>query len=183
MVLHKKRGFVHKYPLCQCNNGARRRGGLNALIASLKSRVDSLEWIKREFVLISQRCICIISVRQMSLIGCRLCSRRTEDAKKLTGLPEQKGSWLVQGGGWGWAVGGVMGAPEPRPGHFSAVITLCVCSPRGTVAAVEGSHTMMDVVSQKPPVKCQMQLMKIWHIVPRPRGRCTISFSLSRAGP
>lgn len=53
------------------------------------------------------------------------------------------------------------GALELRPGHFSPVITLCACSPRGSVAATEGSHTMMDVGSQKPPVKCQAQLMKI----------------------
>lgn len=48
-----------------------------------------------------------------------------------------KESWLVQGEGGGGG-GGCDGAPEPRPGHFSSVITLCACSPRDAVAATEG---------------------------------------------
>lgn len=43
------------------------------------------------------------------------------------------------------------GAPQLRPGHFSAVITLCACSPRGPVAATEGSHTMMDIIFTEAP--------------------------------
>lgn len=120
MMLHKKCGFVHKYPLCHCNNGAHRQGGLNALMASLKSCMDSFEWIKREFVLILWWCICIISVRQMSLIGCGLCLRRTEDVKKLTGLPEQKGA------GWCKVRGGRWGAGAQTRTFLSSYYTMCL---------------------------------------------------------
>lgn len=78
--------------------------------------------------------------------------RRCREAQRPS---RTKRSWLVHGEKKS------DGAPQLRAGHFSAVITLCACSPRGPVAATEGSHAMMDVVFSEAPGQMANTLMKI----------------------
>lgn len=67
-------------------------GGLNALIA-VRPRVNEQK---------GNLCSNCRDALPTSLIGCGGCLRRTEDAKKLTGLPKQKaGCCKVEGGGAG----------------------------------------------------------------------------------
>lgn len=93
-------------------------------------------------------------------------------------LPTIQNKREFAGGRWGMRVGsGVDGGElELRWGNFSPVIALSGTSPGGTMTAAEGRHIMI-YCPRSPWPKCQTQLMKIWHIVQRPRGRCTKAYS------
>lgn len=94
-------------------------------------------------------------------------------------LPTIQNKGDFAGGRWGVREGTEL---ELTRGNFSPVIALCGTSPRGTMTAAEGRHIMI-YGPRSPWPKYQTQLMKIWHIVQRPRGRYTKAYSsFSKAG-
>lgn len=177
MMPHKRHGFVHKYLLCHCNNGVHRQGGGGGVLECIDGFFEKpcgLAWMNKKGIAriaevhLHHICETDVSDRLWSLFvedrGCQEAYRPSRT----------KESWLVQGDG-------VWGTGAQTRTFLFGYYTLCL-QPKRHGGSYGGAVTPWWVVSQKPPVKCQTQLMKIWHIVPRPQGRCTIFFSLSWAG-